>query len=248
MYEPRIYRNEMGKERFKTFTVEFLVTDLWIAVDKGSYSSLIPEFVAEKVIELRKDLDNFIKEHSIFKSSLKSIDFPKDVHIPEVACEMIKASSKTGIGPMSAVAGAFSFFVGQAIENNFNVKELIIENGGDLYLNIIEDTVIKIYAGNSIFSNKIGIKIRSSHSPLGVCTSAGAVGHSLNFGRSDAVMIACKNPLLADSYATAISNKLNDISDMDEVLQQIKLEKEIISSLIIIDNKLGITGDFELIV
>lgn len=237
----------MGKERFSTFTVKYLETDLWIAVDKDSYSSLIPEFAADKIVELRKDLDNHIKEHSIFKSSLKSIDLPKDIQVPKIASELIKASGKTGIGPMSAVAGAFSFFVGQAIEDNFNIKELIIENGGDLYLNIVEDTVIKIYAGNSIFSNKVGLKIRSSHSPLGICTSAGTVGHSLNFGRSDAVMIACKDTLLADSYATAISNEIKDVCDMDKILRQIKLKKEIISSLIIIDDKLGITGDFELI-
>ena len=246
MYEPRLYRNEMGKERFSTFTIKYLETDIWVAVDKDSYSHLMPEFVAKKIVELRKDLDNFIKECSIFKSSLRPIDLPKDIYIPEVVSEMIKASSKAGIGPMSAVAGAFSFFVGQAIEDNFNIKELIIENGGDLYMNIIEDTVIKIYAGNSIFSDRVGLKIRSSHSTLGVCTSAGTVGHSLNFGRSDAVMIACKNPLLADSYATAISNEIKNTCDMDKILKQIKLKEEIISSLIIIDDKLGIAGDFEL--
>jgi len=126
---------------------------------------------------------------------------------------MMNASEQTGIGPMSAVAGAFSYHIGNMLEQRYGLKEVIVENGGDLYLNITKDTLISVYAGNSPLSEKVGLRVPAEYSPLGICTSAGTVGPSLNFGAADAVMVACKNTLLADSYATALIGPIPVCSD-----------------------------------
>ncbi len=39
-----------------------------------------------------------------------------------------------------------------------------------------------VFAGDSPFSGKIGLKISPDMSPVGVCTSSGSVGHSMSFG------------------------------------------------------------------
>ena len=48
------------------------------------------------------------------------------------AMEMAAAADKAGIGPMSAVAGLFAREVGEHILNNFELNELLVENGGDI--------------------------------------------------------------------------------------------------------------------
>ena len=42
--------------------------------------------------------------------------------------------------------------------------------------------------------------------PMGICTSSGTVGHSLSFGKADAVCVKAKSVSLADAAATAIGN------------------------------------------
>lgn len=245
MYQPRLYRERLNQERFKTFTVKYLETDLWLAVDKESYQEELPIVAADCVIRLRKELESYIKRFPAFKNSLNAIPI-KGKKIPRIALEMMKVAKVTGIGPLSAVAGAFSFFVAEELLKKFQLKELIIENGGDLYVKIVKDISLKIFPGELVLKNDLVLKVKADLSPLGICTSAGKLGHSLNFGESDAVMIACKNPLLADSYATALSNQVKGKNNISGVLEKIKNTKEIISSVIIAENSIGICGNLEI--
>ena len=41
---------------------------------------------------------------------------------------------------------------------------------------------------------------------MGICTSSGTVGHSLSFGKADAVVVTAGSATLADAAATAICN------------------------------------------
>ena len=90
-----------------------------------------------------------------------------------------------GVGPMAAVAGAIAEFVGE--ELLAYSPEVIIENGGDIYIKSLKKRVVGIYAGNSPLTGKIGLEIEGKETPIGICTSSGTVGHSLSFGRADAV-------------------------------------------------------------
>ena len=159
---------------------------------------------------------------------------------------MTDASLQTNTGPMASVAGAFSQFIGNDILENFNTDELIIEKGGDIFLKINKDICISIFAGESVFSEKIGIMVPAADSPLGICTSAGTVGHSVSFGKADAVVIACKNTLLADAWATKFANMLKEKSDINRIIEKIQKHKDILSSIIIKDDKLGVCGKFVL--
>lgn len=242
-FNERFYRNFDSNERFEIFSVSYKETDLWIAIDKKSYSDKINNYIFARIIHYRSEIDNFVQNHNDFITSLKPVCI-KD-SMPQIVSEMIEASNKANIGPMSAVAGAFSQFIANDIIKEFNVNEIIIENGGDIFLKLSKSVTLSVFAGNSVLSGKIGVKINPEDTPVGVCTSAGTVGPSLSFGKADAVMIICKNTLLADSYATAFANFIKTKDCIKSQIEITKTVDEILSAIIIKDDIVGISGRFD---
>jgi ApbE superfamily uncharacterized protein (UPF0280 family) len=167
-------------------------------------------------------------------------------YAPQIAKQMSEISHKVGVGPMAAVAGAFAEHIACELKNRFSIQEIIVENGGDIYADIKNDINISIFAGESPLSEKIGLHIEAEESPLGICTSSGTVGPSLSFGKADAVMIVCKDVLLADAYATAFANRIQTTDDINPVLELISSKKDILSALLVKDDKMGIIGKFEM--
>ena len=66
---------------------------------------------------------------------------------------------------MACVAGAVAEFVGRDV--NRLTDEYIIENGGDIYLRTRRERKVVVYAKDSPYSKKIGIRIRPSEDALG---------------------------------------------------------------------------------
>jgi len=234
----------MDSERFKSFTVEHLETDLWIGIDKDSFKDNLSSFCLERIKLYRHQLDEYISIAPIFKNSLVPLQF--DPKAPEIAQDMIIQSQNTSTGPMSCVAGAFVNWLGTDIMKNFNPKELVIENGGDIFILAKEDINVAVYAGSSPLSGKIGILIPPDFTPIGVCTSSGTVGPSLSFGKSDATMIACRNAALADGYASFFGNQVTNPDGIHSLLESISKIPEIISAIIVCEDKFGINGKFNL--
>jgi uncharacterized protein len=243
MYEPRIYRQQFNSKRFHFFQVFFRETDLWIGVDQDSYNPDIKNIAFKKVVSLRNVLDEFIRTNPDFRTSLLPLKTGNDA--PPEAKEMAEQSARAGVGPMAAVAGFFSQEVAAEMIKKFDPKELVIENGGDIFLQLSEDLTMSVYAGKSPLSEKIGVVIPAKESSLGVCTSAGTVGPSLSFGKADAVMVACKNTALADAWATALGNRVKSAADIEPTLAYSEKYPEILSLVIICEGKVGIKGSFE---
>ena len=128
----------------------------------------------------------------------------------------------------------------------FGVKEVIVENGGDIYAALCQDIDISVFAGPSPLSEKVGLHIEAAFAPLGICTSSGTVGPSLSFGKADAVMIICQDTSLADTYATAFANTIQTADDIQSCIEKIKEKQEILAAMVIKDDKMGICGNFEL--
>ncbi|MCC8174321.1 MAG: UPF0280 family protein [Odoribacter sp.] len=159
---------------------------------------------------------------------------------------MSRISYITGISPMSAVAGGVAEYTGKKLKEKYTIQEVIIENGGDIYADIQENLDIAVFAGESSLSEKVGLHIKADFSSLGICTSSGTVGPSLSFGKADAVMIVCKDTLLADSYATHFANRIKEEKDIQIVLDKIAEIEDILSALIINNDKMGLIGQMEL--
>ena len=244
LFEERTYRAQFNSKRFKSFVVTHLETDLWIGVNPESFQPKMKKFALVKMKELREKFDNYIQTEPFFKKSLKPFN-PSDL-APFEAKQMAAAAEKAGIGPMSAVAGLFAREVGEEILQNFSVNELVIENGGDIYVLLKDELVLSVFAGDSILSERIGLVVPPEKKKLGICTSAGTVGPSLNYGKADAVVVICEDILLADAFATAFGNKVKSPNDVEKVIKQSEKYPEILSLLIICEDKIGIRGDYEI--
>jgi len=244
LFQPRTYRTQFNIERFQSFEVKYLETDLWIGIDTSSYKEEMSTVALDKVKELRTKLDTYILEEPFFKKSLKPFQ-PIETAPPE-AKEMAEATEKAGVGPMAAVAGLFAREVGETLLQNFSVEEMVIENGGDIFAILKDELVLSVFAGESPLSERIGLVIPAKTGKIGICTSAGTVGPSLSFGKSDAVVVICKDAVLADAFATSFGNKVKSPNDVEKAINQSEKFAEILSMLIVCEDKVGIRGDFEI--
>jgi len=154
---------------------------------------------------------------------------------------MSELAGKVGIGPMASVAGAIAEFVGTDLLA-FS-PEIIVENGGDIYLKSLKKRLIGIYAGKSPLTGKIGLEIDGQDTPLGICTSSGTVGHSLSFGKADAVVVLSQSATLADAAATAIGNLIVQSDDIPRGIEFAKGIEGLTGLLIIKDDKVGLWGE-----
>jgi ApbE superfamily uncharacterized protein (UPF0280 family) len=242
MIEPRFYRDQMGKDRFSHFTIGYKDSDLWIGIDPPTFKNSIAVFAQEQLVSLRTELENYITTHPEFAVSFVPVTVAQ--HAPTIAKIMAEAGEKAGTGPMAAVAGAFAEFIGKSIQKEFGVKEIVVENGGDIYLSVADDLIFSVFAGKSALTGKIGIEIKATETPLGICTSAGTVGPSISFGKADAVVVVSKNCAIADAYATAIGNTIKQYTDIELALNKAKTNTEIKFLLAICEGKVGLQGNF----
>lgn len=236
-YEERSYRNTIKADRLVSYEVIVKETDLYVRTDTD-----LKKEVENSVAKYRYQLENYIKNHEEFLKSLKPVEV--DNLAPKIVKDMAAAGKAANVGPMAAVAGAVSEFVGRDIDSYS--KNIIIENGGDIYLKTEVERKISIFAGKSVLSHKVGILIKPGMSPLGICTSSGTVGHSLSFGRADAVCVLSRSTLVADAAATSTGNIVKSAKDIEEGLNYAMDIEGVIGVLIIVGDKLGAFGDVEL--
>lgn len=157
---------------------------------------------------------------------------------------MAEAALKAGVGPMAAVAGATAEYVGRDLLKSS--AEVIVENGGDIFIKTLESRKMGIYAGRSALSEKIALTIHPDQTPLGVCTSSGTVGHSVSFGRADAVVILSKDTSLADAVATSVGNRVKTAKDIEDALAFAQTISGVDGVVVIIDDKIGMWGEVEI--
>ena len=239
-YRERSYRSRFSSDERRWFCVKFLESDLWIGVDSGSYRASLEADTYAMLVDLRRQMDAYLLMDPQYKTALTP--YNAGLEAPNILKEMSRVSHKTGIGPMSAVAGA----VAKKVAEFLGTQEVIVENGGDIYAQAASDMDISVFAGQSPLSEKIGLHIPAAEFPLGICTSSGTVGPSLSLGRADAVMIVCKDVMLADSYATAMANRIKTVNDLQSVIDRISDIPEILGAIAVKDDRMAITGRFEL--
>ena len=243
-YTDRTYREHFRRDRWIYFAAKYKETDLYIGVDDQSWTAELPAFTGDYIRELRNEMDGWIAGHPAYASALSPYAAPADA--PGIFREMSAVAEKSGIGPMSAVAGAVARQTGIALKSRFGLKEVIVENGGDIYADLTADIDIAVFAGTSPCSEKVGLHIEAAYAPLGICTSSGTVGPSLSFGKADAVMIVCRDVLLADTYATAFANTVQTTDDIPACIEKIRGKTDILGAIAIKDDKIGICGNFGL--
>lgn len=192
-----------------------------------------------KLAELRKEIESYIQQNRDFLEALKPIKIHESA--PTIIREMAEAAERVNVGPMAAIAGAISERMCRYLAQFSD--EVIVENGGDIYIINKEPLIVAIYAGNSPLSMKLGIELIPFPDGIGIATSSGTVGHSLSFGNADAVTVLSKNGSLADASATSICNMIKTKDDIQPALNFANKIPEILGILIIMDNMIGVSGE-----
>lgn len=239
MYKERFYRQWVKSDGLVTFEVKELETDLLISAAKN-----LEARARESVLNYREDILSYIKRDSNFYTSLEPLNAADNA--PRIVKAMILASRKASVGPMAAVAGAIAEFVGRDILAYSD--EVIVENGGDIFIKTNVLRVLGVYAGeDSPFSGKLALEISPEENGLGVCTSSGTVSHSLSFGRADAVLITSGDTALADAVATAAGSIVKNKDCVEKGIDFAKSIEGIEGALILIRDKMGSWGNVRLV-
>ena len=242
----RFYRKWTNSKDLIAQEVIVSETDLLISAEKD-----IKEAAEKLIKKFRAQIEDYIKKYPEFKTSLEPLQPPRPNL--EQACsrfglgiirDMLEASNLAGVGPMAAIAGAIAEYVGKGLLSKTN--QIIVENGGDIFIKSEKQRHVAIFAGDSPLSSKLSIKVKSQDTPCGICTSSGTVGHSLSFGKADACVIISKSTALADAAATAACNRVKTKQDIKPALEFALSIKGIQGALIVLGKDFGVSGDIEL--
>ena len=238
MYEPRFYRHWIKEDDLVSFELTVKQTDLCIRSRRN-----LKDKTLDSVLKHRGSLESYIGHHPLFLTTLDP--YQAEAEAPAIVKEMARVSQLTGVGPMAAVAGAIAEAVGRDLLA-FS-PEVIVENGGDIFLKISNKRLVGIYAGQSSFTKKIALEIMPRETPLGVCTSSGTVGHSLSLGSADAVVVLSPSTALADAAATALGNMVKAADDIPRAIEKAQSIEGLRGLVIIVGDKMGVWGKVKLV-
>jgi len=196
--------------------------------------------VSRAIRSLRNELEGYIRRNPPFLSSL--VPVPPVEPLPEIARRMHRASELTGLGPMAAVAGTIAQM---AVEEGRRqgYAGLMVENGGDVYLDRGESVVLGLYAGEQLFGGKLAFRLRAEDLPLAVCSSSGLMGHSLSLGRCDLATVFARDASLADGAATLAGNLVKGMEDLEPAVNRILGIGGIRAVFLVKDGRVGLGGD-----
>src|SRR4030042_1942645 len=237
MYQPRVYRRWIKDDDLVSFDVAVKETDLYIRA-----ASKLEAEAIEAVIKSRTPLEEYIKSHPLFLHSLEPCSVEDDA--PAIVRDMAKAARIAGVGPMAAGAGAIAEAVGKDLLAHS--PEIIVENGGDIFMKISRPRLIGVYAAASSHTGRIALEVNPQETPLGVCTSSGTVGHSLSLGAADAVIALSCSTALADAAATAIGNMVRTADDINVAIEQAQAIDGLTGVIVIKDDRMGMWGSVKL--
>jgi ApbE superfamily uncharacterized protein (UPF0280 family) len=213
LYQDRTYRQNIDAQGMVSSYVSVKETDLHILAARE-----IERQALDLVYQFRNQLENYIAARPEFLTALVPID--KDLLAPPIVKQMLEAASSADVGPMAAVAGAIAEFVGFGLLDQ-GIDEIIIENGGDIFIKRI-----------------------------GVCTSSGTVGHSLSLGQADSVTVLAASTPLADAAATRIGNEVSSKAAGSAIEHALDIGRNIsgLSGVVIIQGeKVGAWGEINLV-
>lgn len=233
-YRERFYRRQATAGRLISFRVQVRQSDLYIRAQRD-----LSEAARHSLIQHRAKLESYTAVHPGFLDSL--IPLPPDPLAPPLVQEMLAAGRAARVGPMAAVAGAIAQAVGRDLLE-FSA-EVVVENGGDIWLHTPSECTVAIFAGASPLSNRVGLRVEPALSPLAICTSSATVGHSLSLGKADAAVAVAPSGALADAAATAIGNAVSGPRALQAGLEAARGIEGLLGAVVICGERLGAWGE-----
>lgn len=242
MSSRRTYRSGLDSGRFTSFRVAVKETDLWVAVSPQSFYQDLPEKLSALVWRERRAIEEYCAAYPRFRATLEPYLLEGPAPGPVLA--MVRAGNAAGVGPMAAVAGVLAEAVGLALLRIS--PEVIVENGGDVFISVVEPAAVGVFAGNSPLSGRLSIAVDPRRTPLGICTSSGTVGPSYSRGRADAAVAISPSAGLADAAATALGNRVSAPEDLEAALEFAQTVDGLTGALVICGGRIAAWGDVTL--
>jgi len=238
LYQAREYRAVSGAARLDRFEVHADSSDLQIQC-RGDLSRVASALLSRA----RGEGEAAIAREPRFLEALAPLPAPPGCG--PVVRAMCLAAAEWEVGPMAAVAGAIAEAVGEGLRGLS--EEVIVENGGDLYLRAGDHVTVALYAGErSPFRDRVAFRV-DARDPVGVCTSSAVVGPSLSFGAADAVVAVARGCAFADAAATAIANRVRRPADVDEIVELERGRGRLEALIVCCGDRLGLFGNIELV-
>lgn len=236
-YEPRTYRYATDPVGLTCFEVTIKETDLAICAKRD-----LTDRAEDLVVQARWELEEYIRSVPRFAETLSPMEVRDDA--PQIVRRMADAGSVARVGPMAAVAGAIAEYVARGLVSES--PEVIVENGGDVYLMGSQERVLSLWAGEAGVRN-VGLRVSEGLMPVAVCTSSGRIGHSTSFGEADAVTVLAHNGALADAVATALANRVRAPEDIERAIEAARNIHGILGVVATVDGALGAWGNVKLV-
>jgi ApbE superfamily uncharacterized protein (UPF0280 family) len=197
------------------------------------------DVVTAEIVRQRRILEDYIARHPEFRQSLEPLELLAGA--PEVAQSMARAAKLVGVGPMAAVAGAMAQFAGLAAPNA-GAREVIVDNGGDIYIRIVEPAIIGLKTGTADLGDRLAFSLKADDTPISICSSSGKMGHSMSLGECDLATVVAKDAALADAAATAAANLVKNVDDIDPALERISAIEGVDGVVIVNGARIGLAG------
>jgi len=202
--------------------------------------SSITEVIKRELTHQRALLEAYIQRHSEFASSLEPISLRADA--PDIAKKMAAASLSADVGPMAAVAGALTQAAATAALRAGD-REVLVDNGGDIYLSAESEIVVGLFAGENAVSRRLGLRIEPAMMPLAICSSSSQMGHSLSLGHCELACVVSQDAALAAAAATRACNSVKRPRDIQPTLEMIVSIPNVSGVIIVEEGRIGLAGN-----
>jgi len=233
VYEPRTYRARVEPAGLVTFEVVHAETDLQVSALRDLSGE-----AGKLVRALRAELDAFIAAFPRFAESYVPVEVGSEA--PPIVRAMAKAARVADVGPMASVAGAFAEAVARGLEPLS--AEVVVENGGDLYLVGNRERTVLLSAGDSPLSGSMALALSADALPVAICTSSGRVGPSVSYGSAHAVTVLAESGALADAAASSVGNRVHGPDDIERGLARAREIPGVLGAVVIVEDRIGATG------
>ncbi len=237
MWEPRTYRRIVDASGLVASTVTVRETDLMVLATRD-----VSAHALRAAETLRFELERYIAGHPRFAESYAPVQV--ETSAPDVVLAMASAGEAAGCGPMAAVAGAIAERVARALKAVS--PEVIVENGGDIYVMGRLPRRVLLVAGDSALSGRVSLVLDPASLPLAVCTSSGKVGHSVSLGSAHAATVIASDGALADAVATVLGNRVHGAADVEGGLAWACGVTGVRGAVVIVGDTIGARGDVRL--
>jgi len=198
------------------------------------------DVVTSEIRRLRGVLEAYIARQDEFRTAMVPLGLLPDA--PPIVRRMHRASVRTGVGPMAAVAGTIAQMAAEAALGT-GAPEAIVENGGDIYVASDHPVTVALYAGRSACGPGLAFALDPARLPLAVCSSSSRMGHSTSLGNCDLATVVAPDASLADAAATLACNLVTSTDSIQPTLERVGNIAGVNGVLIATDGRVGMLGN-----